>query len=742
MLVVSECGSVERDKARTMKEMLASKGRVVGRITMMSPDSTSQSTASYHPTDGAGAKKRKMKRRKKSRATKARKAAATRRKLPSRGGSLSSQDASSGAELESLLEEETEMANLSDDDFKPETKPLGRKDAREKTEAPINQRLRKRGKVADNILQDQKDSSCKNHKEVGKGDSCRLDHGKTQQMTQTTDKEKSRTVSTRLMEKRKAQQQDKEIAPKKPQKGQKKSQGDKALNNHIEDEGKLLSPCLPSDSKATEESVCCISSQEVRSCHEETLEKTTDVETKATQEMYCQFGSQIDDYETESQDINLIHRDDFEDKVESQESKACDDDNEVEQSRPSKVETEKGSFKDKKKELKALQDTNPAKKMVDPRGFEDHTKVEDKLDPYRFEDHTKMEDKRDPYAFGDHGGNGSTASKKMVDPYGFEDNAEFGDSVHKKMIGVKQAKKIALQNPDYPDKRRSKDGLLGGAKKLLKIRKSRDDNSFVHETSVTQVKSPKFFKSRHKEQTKSQTMFNSSDDIYSFEPDTDAVDVSKKNRKTQKKPERKGDLTATDDELLSDSDGQSKRPKSFSENSFNIRQNKPRTKKGLLKETKVKQEPEHSVVPRTKHGKSTAVDMEKVDEKPKYKLKCLSTLREKFQTSALYDFEEAIATNFGFDADDNGNGKAVTTAPSEDRNKKENAKQFGKAKHASFEDNLKSKAREKNDTMNNCLQRKSKARETNEIVNNHLQRVSVLIKEITIGVESVTLQLS
>ena len=705
---VSEYGSVERDKARTIKEMLASKGRVVSRITMMSPDSTSQSTAvaPYHPTDGAGAKKRKMKRRKKSRGTKARKAAAARRKLPSRGGSLSSQDASSGVELESLLEEETEMANVSDDDFKPEAKPLSMKDARDKTEAPINQRLRKRGIVADNILQNQKDSSCKNYTEMGKGDSCRLDHGKTQQMNQTTDKEQSRTVSKRFMEKRKAQQQDKEIAAKKPQKKQKKSQGDKAQNNHTENEGKPLSPCLPSDSKAMEERVCCISSQEVRSCHEEDLGKATDVETMATQEMNCPFGSQIDDYETESQDVNLIHRDDFEDNVESQESKACDEDhNEVEQSKPSK---EKGSFKDKKEEPRALQDANPAKKIVDPHGFEDHTKVEDKLDPY---------------GFGDHGENGSTAPKKMVDPYGFEDHAEFGDSIHKKMIGVKQAKKMALQSPDYPDKRRSKDGLLGGAKKLLKIRKSRDDNSFVHETSVTQVKSPKFFKSRHKEQAKSQTMFNSSDDIYTFEPDTDAADVSKKYRKTQKKPERKRDHTATDDELLSDGDGQHKLPKPFSENSFNIRQNKPRTKKGLLKETKLTQEPEHSGVLHTRHCKPTAVDMEKDDEKPKYKLKCLSTLREKFQSSALYDFEEAIATNFGFDADDNG--KNVTTAHSENCNKKENAKHFGKGKHASFEDNWKSKARENNDTLHNCL-----------------QRVSILIKEITVDVESVTLQLS
>jgi len=115
--------------------------------------------------------------------------------------------------------------------------------------------------------------------------------------------------------------------------------------------------------------------------------------------------------------------------------------------------------------------------------------------------------------------------------------------------------------------------------------------------------------------------------------------------------------------------------------------------------------------------------VEKDDEKPKYKLKCLSTLREKFQSSALYDFEEAIATNFGFDADDNG--KNVTTAHSENCNKKENAKHFGEGKHASFEDNWKSKARENNDTLHNCL-----------------QRVSILIKEITVDVESVTLQLS
>ena len=677
---VSERGRVEREKARTLNKKPASNTRAVGGITMMSPDSTSQSTtvASYHQTEGAGMKKRKRKRRKKASRTKAKKAAATRRKPPSKVGPLSSQDGSSDGDIECLSEEETGTVNLfEDDDFKRETKPSSRRDAHDLTEAPAHQRLSKKGKEAGNSFQEQddvkqqqqKDSSMKKYKEADEDDSCILDHWKTQQ-NKKKDQEQSKTTSKYLKEKQK--QQDKETNFKKQPRLRKKSQDEMSLSNDFENKGKMLSGCQPNDSKATKETLCCIDSQDVVSSHEDNPVKTADVEATGTQTKECNFGSQINDYEPESQDVALIHRDDFEDNVESQESTACNDDvNEVEQSKIVKEKTVTGSFKErrKEKELKCLQDSKSAKKMVNPYGFEDHGETEGR------------------------------AAKKIVDPYQFE---------HHGKTGGRSTKKMVHQNSGHPDKRRNKESMMGGLSKQLKVRKSGDDSSSVRETSSTHVKPPKFFKSRYQEKMeKSRLTFDSSDDIYSFEPNTNANHISKKNKMVPNRPDRKGDDTTTDDELLSDSQGQSKLTKSISENIFRKNQNKPRSKKSQPKDNKVKKGSEDSDATHEKHCESMAVDVEKPmkkdEDKPKYKLKCLSTLRERFQASALNDFEDAVATNFGFDDDGEEHVGESVAVLAEDYSKKGNSKCLWKEKNTSRDGNMKQKARENKATKNSLL---------------------------------------
>ena len=651
------------DKTKTSVEKSTSKTRAGGGITMMSPDSTSQNTlgASYVRPDGACAKKRKKKRRKKASRVRAKKAGAARWNATTRGGSASSQEDSVVAELDCLSPKETDTMDLSDEDFKPEARVLSRKDILDlydedfKVKAKLpdmkdvydtkvdvvklksqqmgtdnrlqgrhgakdvdvsDEGINKNGKKGDLVKLKSQPMRAENKLQGGRGakdvdisdegindcyvaDTVNISKRETTQMITKTMQDEKKTTSRSVIEKVKTQPKLKETDRKKPQRGRKKSHDGAAPS--IENKGRK-SEDPPSNRKATEEDIYCFDDDEVDACLEDDTVIQIDVSGGRDRNRH-NFGSQISDYDAESQDANLIHRDEIAEGVESQESAAYSQDvNEIERSIP---------FKRAEKEPKTLQDPKRTKKTTQPH-----------------------------------------VTEKVDYPIGFEDFAK---------TGVRSRKHLADRSIDRHDKKRNKQGTMEALCKQARIRRSPDNSLPAYDMFGSQVKQPKFFKSRHKERMGNvEKIVDSSDDVYSFEP----TNVDKKRHTTSKKADRSGDDSVTEDELICGSELPSKLTKSGAENSFHKHANKPSK---LPPKDKSKKGAKHSDATRAEQRESKYESTR--EDKPKHKMKCLSTLRERIQTSVLYDFEDAVATNFGFDDDDEDGeqvSRSVRITPTED----------------------------------------------------------------------------
>ena len=654
------------DKTKTLIEKSASKTRAAGGITMMSPDSTSQSTlvASSLHQDGACVQKRKKKRRKKANRVRAKKSGVARWNATTRGGSASSQEDSVGAELDGLSLKEPDTMDLSGEDFKPEAKLPSTKDSCDKKRDVV--KLKSHQKRADNRLQGGHGAKDVDISDEGINKCTDKDDIKpdTMPMITKTKQYELKTLSRCVSEKQK--QKLRETNSKTQQKGKKKSHDEAAPS--IEDNGRtsILSEDPPNDRKAMEEHVCRSDDEEVDACLED--DTAIQINVSGSRRNQHNFGSQISDYDA-SQDANLIHRDEIVENGESQENIAYSQNvNEVEPSI---------SLKRTDKEQKALQDPEWTKKLTEPDVVVD----------------AKCRGR---------------STEKMDAPYGFEDHAK---------RGVRSRKHTVDRSIDRLDKKRNKQGTMEALCKQARIKRSPDNSFSAHDTSGSQVKQPKFFKSRHKERTgNAQKTVDSSDDVYSFEP----TNRDNKRSMTSKNADRNGDDDMTEDELICGGEWPSKLTTLSSENSLHKHANKSR--KLAPKDKKGTKGSKHSDAKRSEECESKYENAQ--GDKPKYKLKCLSTLRERIQTSVLYDFEDAVATNFGFDDDgeDEQASRSVRITTTQDTKKKrdsehvakENTKKKGNCEYAAKENK-------------SCVERNMKrnARENSKAEKNSSLKVSV-----------------